>query len=382
MNHTLYIKNARILTDGAIMEGALLARDGVIADVGGVLPPAGAQVVDAGGCLLCPGFIDLHTHGAYGVDVNAADADGLRRIGRFFAAHGVTDWLCSILTDTEEQTLCCIAAAREAMADAGGGARLLGIHLEGPFLSEAYAGAMPKHLLRRGDPALIRRYQDAAGGAIRYLTVAPEVEGVSDVVKAVAGEITVAIGHSNATYAEAMACIDAGAKAATHTFNAMRPLHHHEPGIVGAALTSDIYCEAICDGRHLHPDVVRLLLKTKGERRVVPVTDSIMAAGLPDGAYRLGVNPITVTGGDARLTEGGARAGSTLTADRAFQNLCAYTGWSAERLLPLMSENPARLIGENGRLGRIAAGYDANFVLLDEGFRVVKTYIRATEAQV
>lgn len=382
MSGALYIKNARILVDGMLIDGAVSARDGRITGVGHVFPESGACVFDAKNAVVAPGFLDLHTHGAYGVDVNAADAEGLRKIGRFFAAHGVTGWLCSILSDTEEQTLRCIAAARGAMADPGGGARLLGIHLEGPFLSETYAGAMPKRLLRTGDPELIRRYQDAADGAIRYLTVAPEVPGVPDTVRAVSDTITVALGHSNATYAEAMACIDAGAKASTHTFNAMRLFHQHEPGMMGAALESDIFCEAICDGRHLHPGAVRLLIKTKGTGRVVPVTDSIMAAGLPDGDYMLGVNEITVADGDARLKGGGARAGSTLTADTALRNLMSFTGLGAEEILPMLSGNPARLIGEDKRLGRIAVGYEASFVLLDDAWNVRKTWIRAEEAQV
>ena len=381
MSGALHIKNARILIGGTFVSGALNAQYGRITGVGDVLPEDGAAIVDAQNALLVPGFIDLHTHGAYGVDVNAADAEGLRKIGRFFAAHGVTGWLCSILSDTEEQTLSCIAAARGAMADAGGGARLLGIHLEGPFLSERYAGAMPKQLLRKGDVSLIRRYQEAADGAIRYLTVAPEVPGVPEVVCAVSDTITVALGHSNATYDETMACIDAGAKAFTHTFNAMRLFHQHEPAIMGAALISDAYCEAICDGRHLHPASVRLLLKTKGLSRVVAVTDSIMAAGLPDGDYQLGVNEITVEDGDAKLKYGGARAGSTLTADRALQNLAAFTGLEKEALLPLTGENQARLIGEEKRLGQIRVGCEASFNLLDDALNVKRTFIRAEEAQ-
>ena len=170
---TTYIKNARILTEDGVIPGALLCRNGVIEAVGSVPQPVDAEAVDAGGALLAPGFLDLHTHGAVNVDVNDADPEGLVRISRFFASHGVTGWLCSILTDTQEQTLRCIAAAKEAMQDTSG-ARLLGIHLEGPSLSPQYAGAMPQHLLRNGDAALIHRYQEAADGAIRTMTIAPK----------------------------------------------------------------------------------------------------------------------------------------------------------------------------------------------------------------
>ncbi len=385
MKRRLLVKNARLLRGGVWESGSMLAEDGVIIAVGKTPEPADAAVLDAEGALLAPGFLDLHTHGAVGVDVNAADAEGLLRISRFFAAHGVTGWLCSILTDTEERTLRAIGAARELM-DAEkqrqtGGARLLGIHLEGPFLEEAYAGAMPKHLLRTGDIELVRRYQRAAAGAIRSITVAPEVAGVTEIIPALAAEgILVSLGHSNATFAEAMAAVDAGARSITHTFNAMRLFHQHEPGLMGAALASDVYCEAILDGLHLHPGTVRMLLRTKGTDRVVPVTDSIMAAGLPDGDYRLGVNDIVVVNGDAMLREKPVRAGSTLTLDRALQNIMAFTGASVGTAAGMLSKNAAALLGQND-LGRIGPGAEASFVLLDGQGAVLKTYIRAERAQ-
>lgn len=385
MTRRLLVRNARLLRGGVFESGSLLAEDGVIVAVGDVPAPADAAVLDAGGSLLVPGFLDLHTHGAVGVDVNAADADGLGRISRFFAAHGVTGWLCSILTDTEAQTLRAIGAARELMEAQklrpASGARLLGIHLEGPFLAEAYAGAMPKHLLRTGDIGLVRRYQRAAAGAIRSITVAPEVPGVPEILPALADEgIVVSLGHSNATFGEAMAAIEAGARSITHTFNAMRLFHQHEPGLMGAALASDVYCEAIADGLHLHPGTVRMLLKAKGHDRVVPVTDSIMAAGLPDGDYRLGVNDIVVVNGDAMLREKPVRAGSTLTLDRALQNIMAFSGASAAEAAGMLSRNAANLLGRND-LGRIGPGAEASFVLLDGQGAVLKTYIRAERAQ-
>lgn len=377
---TVYVKNARILTDEGVRPGALLCMDGIIESVGRVSQPEGAEVIDAKGALLAPGFLDLHTHGAVNVDVNDADPDGLVRIGRFFAAHGVTGWLCSILTDTEEQTLRCIAAAKEAMKDTTG-ARLLGIHLEGPSLSPNYAGAMPRHLLCNGNAALIRRYQEAADGAIRSMTIAPELPGALDAIRELSGEMVISLGHSEATYDEAVAAIDAGAKCITHTFNAMRLFHQHEPALMGAALERDVYCEAICDGRHLHPGSVRMLLAVKGYGRVVPVTDSIMATGLPDGDYRLGVNEITVIEGDAMLKGKNVRAGSTLTADRALKNLMRFTGEPIEKLLPMMSRTPAELLGMP-QLGTIRPGCEANFILLDESATVLETYICAKKAVV
>lgn len=339
--------------------------------------PAPKDAYDAAGKKVVPGFIDVHTHGAVGVDVNGATASELEKIGAFFAGNGTTSWLASVLTDTEEQTRWCIDQYKAWKKEKREGAELLGIHLEGPFLAPAYKGAMPEHLLRKGDAALLRSYQEQAEGGVRYLTVSPEVEGTVDMIPA-AKElgIVTAIGHSGADYDTAMAAIAAGARAATHTFNAMQLLHQHRPAILGAVLESDVYCEAICDGRHLHPGIVRLLLKVKGLDRVVAITDSIMAAGLPDGNYHLGVNQVVVEDGDAKLASDGTRAGSTLTQNRALSNLLAWTGLSLEEVLPLLSENPARLIGVFDRKGSIAQGKDADLVILDGENQVEQVFVK------
>ncbi len=287
-----------------------------------------------------------------------------------------------MLTDTEEQTRWCIDRYKEWRTEARAGAELLGIHLEGPFLAPAYKGAMPEHLLRHGDAGLLRSYQEQAEGGIRYLTVSPEVEGTVDMIPA-ARElgIVTAIGHSGADYDTAMSAIAAGAQAATHTFNAMLLLHQHRPAILGAVLESDVYCEAICDGRHLHPGIVRLLLKVKGLDRVVAITDSIMAAGLPDGKYHLGVNEVVVEDGDAKLASDGTRAGSTLTQDAALKDLLAWTGRPLEDILPLLTENPARLAGVFQRKGSIADGKDADLVVLDGDCRVEAVFLRGRRFQ-
>lgn len=339
--------------------------------------PADAERVDAAGKKLVPGFIDVHTHGGVGVDVNGASADDLEKLCRFFAGNGTTAWLCSVLTDTREQTQWCIDQFKAHKAAGQPSAELLGIHLEGPFLSSAYKGAMPEHLLKTGDPELLTAYQEQAEGNVRYLTVSPEVEGVMELIPAARRlGVAVAMGHSGADYETAMAAVDAGVSACTHTFNAMALLHQHRPAIMGAALESDVYCEMICDGRHLHPGVVRLLYKVKGPDRVVAITDSIMAAGLPDGSYHLGVNQVVVEGGDAKLASDGTRAGSTLTQNAALRNLLAFTGRPLEELLPALTENPARLVGVFHRKGSIADGKDADLVLLDEENNVVQVYAR------
>ncbi len=344
--------------------------------------PRSGEVIDVAGRRVVPGFIDVHTHGGVGVDVNGATAEDLEKLSRFFAGNGTTAWLCSVLTDTEEQTRWCINQFKTHRQGGQPTAELLGIHLEGPFLASQYKGAMPEHLLRKGDRSLLRAYQEQAEGGIRYLTVSPEVEGVVELIpEAKKLGIVPAIGHSGADYETSMAAVAAGAQAATHTFNAMGLFHQHRPAIMGAVLESDVYCEMICDGRHLHPGSVRLLIKTKGLDRVVAITDSIMAAGLPDGKYHLGVNEVVVEDGDAKLASDGTRAGSTLTQDAALRNLLAFTGRPMEELLPALTENPARLIGVFDRKGSIADGKDADLVVLDAENRVDLVFTRGRQLE-
>lgn len=370
------ITNALVYTGHRFVPREVYVEEGRVAQLAEkVNAPAGCPRLDLGGKRLVPGFIDIHTHGAAGVDVNAATAAQLNgTIGHFFASQGTTGWLCSVLTDTPEQTLWCLDQAKAAMKEEGDWAQLLGVHLEGPFLASQYKGAMPEHLLQKGSAELFAKYEAAGEGAIKYMTVSPEVEGVPAMVRDIAARVKVAIGHSGAEYDAAMECIANGAVSATHTFNAMRLFHQHQPAIMGAVLESDVYCEAICDGRHLHPASVRLLLKCKGWDRVVAVTDSIMAAGLPDGNYKLGVNDVVVEDGDAKLASDGTRAGSTLTTGQALKNLVKFTGEGPEKVLPLLTENPADLLGLS-RKGRIAPGCDADFVVLGEDLTVLRTIV-------
>ena len=261
------------------------------------------------------------------------------------------------------------------------GSSILGIHLEGPYLCKDYKGAMPEHLLQIPSLTDFYSYQKLAEGNVRLMTVSPEVEGVPEFIKEVSKTgVVISLGHSGADYETTMKCIEYGAKSATHTFNAMKLMHQHFPSISGAVLESDIYCEAICDGVHLHPAMVRILLKTKGVDRVVGVTDSIMAAGLGDGKYKLGVNDIVVIDGDAKLADLSARAGSTLTTGNMFKNLIKFTKRPIEEISRIMSGNPAELLGLGDEKGTIEVGKDADIVILNDNYDVVNTFVMGKKA--
>lgn len=373
----MLLKGGRIYRNRSFIFRDIFIEDQIISEIGRDLEDEGAFILDLKGMRIVPGFFDVHTHGAAGVDVNAATAEDFEKICRFQASQGVTNWLASVLTDTEEQTLWCIGQYNRWKQAEHCGANLMGLHLEGPFLAAQYKGAMPEELLRKPDLKLVKKYQQAAGGDIRYMTVSPELEGMNALIPEIRDlGIVVAIGHSGADYETARKAIAGGAMAATHTGNAMRLLHQHEPAIWGAVLENDeIYCEIISDGRHLHPGTVRLILKTKGMDRVVAVTDSIMAAGLADGVYKLGVNDVVVKDKDARLVSNGNRAGSTLTASEALINLMDFTKKPLEDILPLLTENPAKLIGVYDRIGSIEEGKNADLVVLDDRYRVCRTIV-------
>lgn len=372
----IFIQNAFASMNGAFAKKNIVVENGIFSAIGSVDNDKNLQVIDAEGAYAVPGFFDIHTHGAVNIDVNHAQPKDLHAISQFFASQGTTRWLASVLSDTTDQTIKCIRAIRSAMAAPSGGAALMGIHLEGPFLSAAFRGAMPIEMLRNGSEELLRIYQDEAGDALRYITLAPEVESIPEIVSLLKNGITkVALGHSGASYELSMNCIARGACAATHTFNGMKLFHQHEPGIMGAVLESDVYCEAICDGRHLHPGAVRMLIKAKGLSRILVVTDSVSAAGLPDGRYLLGANEIVVTNGDAMLADGSSRAGSTLTMQQALKNLKRFTGMPLEHLIPLMGENQARLFGLHSCLGSIDIGKVADVVILDKDLNVLTTIV-------
>lgn len=377
-----YIVNGQVYLDRRFTDATVCMEDGKLTVLEAGASTADGEVFDAKGLKVVPGFIDTHTHGAVGVDVNGATAEDLEKISVFMATKGTTAWQCSVLTDTQEQTEWCINEFKRHETMEQNGADLVGIHLEGPFLAKEYKGAMPEHLLKKNDIPLVRRYQELAGGKINYITISPELEGVQEMIPTLKElGIVVGIGHSGATYDQAMSAINMGATVGTHVGNAMRLFHQHEPAIFGAVMASDVYCETICDGRHLHPGSVKMYCEAKGLDRVVAITDSIMAAGLPDGNYHLGVNDVVVIDGDAKLASNGTRAGSTLTQDVALKNMLKWLPYSLEEILPTLTENPAREMNLWDRKGSIATGKDADLVLLDENSDIIHVFARGKQVK-
>ena len=317
---------------------------------------------------LTAAFFDIHVHGAQSFDFMASDAAGIAEVGRFLVTRGVANYLPTTVTAPLDLTLKSLERLADAIEHPVDGAPVavpVGIHLEGPFVSHGKRGVHPEVSIREPNVELFDRFQAAARGHIRLMTLAPELPHALELIQhATDAGVRVSMGHSVATGDETLAAIAAGAKSCTHLFNAMRPLDHREPGIVGTVLDrGDIYAEAICDGVHVHPAIVRLWLKVKGEERGILVTDGMSATGMPDGTYTLGDFDVVVK--DGVCLSGETLAGSVLTMDQAVANVQKFTGTSLGAAVRLASRNPARMMGMS-QLSTMAPGTPANFNVFDD----------------
>jgi N-acetylglucosamine-6-phosphate deacetylase len=379
------VLTARRLYDGfrlhehpvVVLEGGRIAS---ISTRAASAAPAGASIFDFPEATLAPSFFDIHIHGAAGHDAMEATPEALAAMGAFLASRGTARFLATTVTAPIDATLRAVAGLARIIASppTSAVAQPLGIHLEGPFLSHAKRGVQPAEHLLAPDIAVFDRLYDAAEGHVRLITLAPELPGAPKLAShAVARGVRVSLGHSNATAAETRAAIAAGATSATHTFNAMRPLDHREPGILGTVLTDDsLFAELICDGIHSAPQITRLWWRAKGPDRAILVTDAMSAAGMPDGEYRLGGLTVQVANGRAMCD--GVLAGSVLTLDRALANFLAFTGATLEQGLRLLTGNPAALTGLESEAGSLAPGSPANLVAVSPDGHLAASFINGT----
>jgi N-acetylglucosamine-6-phosphate deacetylase len=338
-------------------------------------PPAQAQRV-AG--IIAPGLIDIHVHGGDGADFMDADAETNERILRFHARHGTTAVAATTLSASPGDLQAAVAAIALSARTPGEGAEICAIHLEGPYINRDRAGAQDRTSIRPPNLQEVATLLAQAPRIKWLMTVAPEIDGVRALVERYRSEITFSIGHTAAGYAEAVAALQWGASHFTHLFNAMSGLHHREPGVAGAALTSEsATAELISDGIHVHPAVLRLAAQAMPQR-IALVTDAMRACGLADGTYKLYQHDVTVGGGAARL-QNGALAGSLLTMERAVQNMVEQAGLPLETVLPLATEVPARILGIADRKGKLASGYDADVVVLTPRLEVERVFVKGRE---
>ena len=366
------IKNGNVFTAGSFQKMDLEFSRTITAL--GTL--SGPGDLDAAGCYVIPGLVDIHTHGAVGEDFSDGKPQGLRPLADYYAAHGVTSFLATTMTLREHQLTPAMEAIRDFRAE--GTARCAGIHLEGPFLSYAKRGAQAAENLHKPDAALLHRLDGASGGLVRLVTVAPEEEGAMDFIREASKLCTVSLGHTTADYDTALEAFRLGAREVTHLFNAMPGFTHRAPGVVGAALDSPwSRVELICDGVHIHPSVVRAVFKMFGSDRVVLISDTMRAAGMTDGKYDLGGQEVTVKGPLATLADG-TIAGSVTDLMACLKTAVSF-GIPLADTVRSAAVTPAQAIGIFDRVGSLDAGKRANVVVLDGGLNVKAVFFHGKQ---
>ena len=370
----------------------MLVEQGRIVDISlrsSRLVPAGVSTADFGNSVMAPGYVDLHIHGSAGYDVMDDATEALPAIEQLLARHGVTSYFPTTVTAPMDATLRALERLADAIekreldlerqnSDGKIRALPLGIHLEGPFISHARRGVHPPENLLPATMPLFEKFWQAARGRIRMMTIAPELADAPEVIAEAARRgVCVSLGHSDADFAAAERGIAAGARHATHTFNAMRPLDHRSPGILGAVLTDRrVSADIIADGVHLDPAIVKLFADAKGLEQTVLITDATSATGMPEGRYRLGSFEVDVR--DGKCMVDGKLAGSVLTMDRAVRNLARFAEWDLPRAVAAASQNPAR-VARIANKGVLAVGADADFVVLNSEGEVLRTFVGGVE---
>lgn len=367
------IVNGKIILPDSIVEGRALLFDEKIAGLSETVPE-GAEIIDAKGRYVAPGLVDIHIHGYLGEDTSDGSVEGIRKMAEGIVKNGVTAWLPTTMTVSYDDLRRAFDAVRALMDKKNNpkGAQIMGVHAEGPFINPSKKGAQAVEYIRPADAPFLIENSDV----IRIVTIAPEMPGALDCIREVTEKtsILVSMGHTAANYETAKAGIEAGVRHATHLFNAMTPLNHRDPGVVGASLADDrVSTELIADTFHISPDLFGLVAKVKGDNLVL-ITDCTRAGGLEDGEYTLGGQPIFVKGIECRLADG-TIAGSVLKLNNAIRNMRDHTSLPLEQIVRMASINAARCIGLDKTKGSLEAGKDADIILADENFAVSETII-------
>lgn len=387
VSDTVLVSGRIYPVDGPPFSGYIKTSGGVIVEMGEGAPEPDLRVMDVGDHIIIPGLIDLHIHGSFGFDAGSPDA--ISALVRYLPRTGTTSFLPTIgampVNETERVIVHVSSLIRKRNSDGSSkdgntfeGAEILGLHMEGPFLNPEKRGAMREECLLRPSVDLMARWLELGEGTINRVTIAPELEGAQDVISLLVDNgVTVAAGHTTVSYEEALDSISWGVSVATHAYNAMRRFHHREPGIIGAVLTDKrIWAELICDGIHVHPAAVLMVLACKGPERIHLVSDALAPAGLPPGTYSSLGHEVTVDEQGRAYLANGALAGSTGTLLEGVKNMLRWTGGSLEDILPMATINPALLAGVSVTKGSLAPGKDADLVVLDHEYNVVFSMVK------
>jgi N-acetylglucosamine-6-phosphate deacetylase len=380
MRKVTVIKSGTVITPFKTIEnGVVIFEDGKITAVGresDVKTPKEAKAVDASGKKVAPGFIDIHIHGGRARNVMDGSYAAINELAKFVASHGNTSFFPTTVSAPRDDLLKTVKAVKMALERGTEGAEVLGTHLEGPYINPKKHGAHDAEYIKSPSPDEIKELLEAANHTIKIVTFAPEVNGSKDLIKELRKlRIVASVGHSNATYQEAVKAIKLGVTHAAHTFNEMRSFHHREPGVLGAVLVHDeLTAELISDNIHVHPVAMKMLMRTKGTDKVVLVTDAIQAAGMPDGKYKLGEQNVIVKNGVCRL-ESGQLAGSTLTMDEAVRNTMKSVGIPLRTAIKMATINPAVAIHVDENKGSLEPGKDADIVIIDDEVNVYMTIV-------
>jgi N-acetylglucosamine-6-phosphate deacetylase len=339
---------------------------GRIERIGSFKLPPSTEVIEASGLYVAPGFIDLQVNGGHGVDFASATEGDVQNLTAFFASHGTTGLLATLITAPIDELHRAMRTIQRACASTPG---ILGVHLEGPFISPRRPGTHPVRYIQPPSLAVLASLAEGFQGLIQLVTLAPELPGAEPLIREINRFAVPALGHTDATYEQAQRALEQGARLITHLFNAMRGFHHREPGIVGAALTSPVMVSLIADGLHVHPATLQLAVRAKGPEQICLVSDAISATGMGDGLWKLGHVEVVVKDGVARNREG-VLAGSLLTLDRAVKNFLQFTGLDLAAAIRTVTWNPAKLLGLEHRKGELQEGMDADLVIFDEHVNV------------